>query len=152
MWKHFTHYSGPKQCAEHFGSGCTPGLDTPSEAPRAEERQEADPSEKGFASQARQLPSESKNVEGEQCRTWHWDARWHHCFSSNCMVLWETTGSEARFWGCQGSQDQAAHQQGKLKYLTLSSSNAQKQAMGWFYGILWFTVGTVCVFIRVCSL
>ena len=57
MWKHFTHYSGLKDCAEHLCSARTPGLNTPSGAPGAEDRPEADIPEKSFAPLARQLSS-----------------------------------------------------------------------------------------------
>jgi len=61
-------------------------------------------------------------MEGKQCRTWHWDAWWHRCFSAT------VPGSDARLSGRQVSWYQAGHQQDRGKYLNSSSSDAQKQA------------------------
>lgn len=135
MWKCFMHYTGLEDCAEHLGSACTPGLDTPSGAPGAEDRQEAGLPEKCFAPLARHLPSESRAMDGDQCRAWHWDAWWHRCFSATVWCFGKPPGSDARLSGCQGSQQQAVHQQDRVKYLNLSCSDVQKQAhaTGWFY-------------------
>lgn len=88
-----------------------PGLDTPSRALGAEDRQEADSPEKCFAPLAKQHPSESRAVEGEQCRTWHWAAWWDHCISATVWCSGKPPGSDDRLSGCQGSQYQAVHRQ-----------------------------------------